>query len=190
MVDLRKTAIGGMVGVLLGSLSGPTAAQGGNACPKPLPLAVAEAGLRVHTQVMVRALMCKTVEEDRAAGRPTGRLEAPREDSGRQTMDPQQSAAMRAYAALTERHRTRISGWEREIIAKRGLSRFDRWRTDAASDIARREGRMSYGTDAEGFCASARSQVEALMQMSDGEFVQAVTTAWCVINPQPAKRGG
>ena len=188
MVDLRELGIGGVLAVRLGSLIGPTAAKGEGACPKPKPLAVAEAGLRVHAQVMVRALMCKTVEEDRAAGRPTGRLEAPREDGGRQTMDPQQSAAMRAYAALTERHRTRISGWEREIIAKRGLSRFDRWRTEAASDTARREGRMSFGMDAQNFCASARGQVEALMRMSDGEFVAAVTAAWCVINPQPAKR--
>ncbi|HYD69070.1 hypothetical protein [Azospirillum sp.] len=188
MADLRKAVFGGMVGVLLGSFSGPTDAQGEEACPKPLPLAIAEAGLRVHTQVMVRALMCKTVEEDRAAGRPTGRLEAPQGDSSHQTMDPRQSAAMRAYAALTERHRSRISDWEREIIAKRGLSRFDRWRTEAASDIARREGRMSYGLDAEGFCASARSQAEALMRMSDGELVKAVAAAWCVINPQPTKR--
>ena len=188
MVDLRKAAFGGVLGVLLGSFGGSAAAQGADACPKPLPLAVAEAGLRVHTQVMVRALMCKTVEEDRAAGRPTGRLEAPRGDGGHRTMDSRQSAAMRAYASLTERHRTRISGWEKEIIAKRGLSRFDRWRTEAASDIARREGRMSYGADAEDFCASARSQVEALMRMSDGEFVKAVTAAWCIINPPPAKR--
>ncbi len=188
MRNRRKAVLGGMVGVLLGNLGGPAAAQGTDACPKPQPLAVAEAGLRVHTQVMVRALMCKTIEEDRAAGRPTGRLEAPTGDTGRQAMDARQSASMRAYAALTEHHRTRFSGWEKEIIAKRGLGRFDRWRTEAASDIARREGRMSYGIDAEAFCASARSQVDALMRMSDGEFVKAVTDAWCVINPQPAKR--
>lgn len=188
MVDLCELGIGGVLAVRLGSLIGPTAAQGEDACPKPRPLAVAEAGLRVHTQVMVHALTCKTVEEDRAAGRPTGHLEVPREDGGRQTIEPRQSAAMRAYAALTERDRTRISGWEREIIAKRGLSRFDRWRTEAASDAARREGRMCYGMDAESFCTSARGQVEALMRMSDGEFVAAVTAAWCIINPQPAKR--
>lgn len=188
MADLRAAALATTLGLLIGGPWAAAAAEGPGGCPKPPALAVAEAGLRVHTQVMVRALMCKTVEEDRAAGRPGGRLEALRDDRAHPTLDAKQSAAMGAYAALTEHHRTRLSGWEKEIIAWHGLTRFDRWRTEAASDIARREGRMSYGLDADGFCASARSQADALMRMSDGELVEAVTAAWCVINPPPAKR--
>lgn len=188
MAGLGAAALAAALVLLVGGPWPAAAAEGPGGCPKPPALAVAEAGLRVHTQVMVRALMCKTIEEDRAAGRPGGRLEALQDDRALPAIEAKLSAAMGAYAALTERHRTRLSGWEKEIIARHGLARFDRWRTEAASDIARREGRMSYGLDADGFCASARGQADALMRMSDGELIDAVTAAWCVINPPTAKR--
>lgn len=131
-------------------------------CPKTMsPTAIAEAGLHLHTQVMVRALFCQK------NGKAEGESDFP---SG---------SPMRAYADFTQQHRGLLSDWERVLIAKKGLGKFDTWRTETANKISRSEGAVTTSMDSDVYCATARRQAETLMAMSTDDLTASATGTYC-----------